>query len=63
MYIDDKLVDQSILNSSAMQDIALREGYVQGAINHMLEKWDDLIKEYGLKPQFYLTNKIGKGLS
>ena len=58
MYIGDKLVDQTVLSYRAMQDQTLREAYVQGAINDMLEKWEDLIQEYQIKPQFYIKSKV-----
>lgn len=54
MYIGDKLVDQVLLSPQAMQDDALREAYVQGAIKDLLEKWEDLIEELGQQPQFYI---------
>jgi len=57
MYIGDKQVDQIILSYRAMQDQTLREAYVQGAIQDMLEKWEDLIKESQLEPQFYIKSK------
>ena len=38
MYIGDKQVDQTILSYRAMHDQTLREAYVQGAIQDMLEK-------------------------
>lgn len=39
-----------------MQDPNLREAYVQGAIKEMLEKWEDLIKDQDLKPDFYIKS-------
>ena len=56
MYINDKLIDQAILSYRAMQDPNLREAYVQGAIKEMLEKWEDLIKDQDLKPDFYIKS-------
>jgi hypothetical protein len=35
-----------------MQDQRLLKSYVQGAMNDMLEKWEDLIKDGDLKPNF-----------
>jgi hypothetical protein len=58
MYIGDKLIDQTSLSYRAMHDHKLREAYVQGAINEILEKWEDQIKDHILKPQFYIKGKI-----
>jgi hypothetical protein len=58
LYIDDKLVDQSILSSSAMKDEQTREVYVQGAMTLLLEPWEDLIKEYSLQSQFFIKTNL-----
>ena len=60
MYIGDKLVDQCFLSYRAMHDPRLREAYVQGAIHDMLEKWEDLIKDQDLKPQFFIRGNTIK---
>jgi hypothetical protein len=54
MYISDKLLDQRLLSYRAIQDETLRQAYIQGAINDMLEKWQDLIDDQQLKQQFYI---------
>jgi hypothetical protein len=54
MYIGDKLLDQRLLSYRAIQDETLRQAYIQGAINDMLEKWQDLIDDQQLKQQFYI---------
>ena len=61
MYIGDKLIDKTILSYRAMNDQNLREAYMQGAIEELLEKWDDLIKNQDLKPRFDIySNTLDK---
>ena len=56
MYIGEELIDQAFLSYRAMQDPALREAYVQGAIRELLEKWEEMIKAKTLQPQFFIKN-------
>jgi hypothetical protein len=58
LYLGDKLVDQTLLSHHAMKDLILRDAYVQGAMKALLERWDDLIEDQRLKPQFYIQTKL-----
>lgn len=58
MYLDDELIDQTLLSFRAMQDSALRDAYLQGAISEMLEKWDEHIKTQQVKPSFYIQGTL-----
>jgi hypothetical protein len=57
LHIGDKVVDQTILSYRAMQDENLRDAYVRGAMNDLLEKWEDLIKDQDLPMKFYIKHK------
>lgn len=54
MYIDNKLVDSLPLSAHKIIDSTERELYIQGAINHLKEIWDDLVEDQELKSHFYI---------
>lgn len=54
MYLNEKVVDTSLLTIHKIGDKTEREHYIQGAVNALLEKWDDLIVEQDMKPRFYI---------
>jgi hypothetical protein len=57
MYIDGKLVDSIALNLGYIHNAEERQLYVQGAINDLLERWDALLEEQELQPEFYITHR------
>lgn len=58
MYLDGKLVDASVLNIHRLGDERERELYIQGAVNELLEKWEDLIEDQNLEPRFYIKSQF-----
>ncbi len=58
MYINGKLVDSTVLSIRQIYDPAERELYIQGAVNHLLEEWNDLIEDQNLKPQFFIKGQF-----
>jgi hypothetical protein len=57
MYIDGKLVDSTPLNLHQIHDSSERDLYIQGAINFLLENWDEPIDDQKLEPQFFIRGK------
>lgn len=53
LFLGDELIDSSVL-STKMSEPREREWCIQCAVNELLEKWDHLIKEQDLKPQFFI---------
>lgn len=54
MYLDGKLIDSSVLTKNKMADGQEWEWYVQGAVNELLERWDDRLQEQKLQPEFFI---------
>lgn len=58
MHINGKSVDSCFLSVHKIQETNERNTYIQGAINNLLEKWGDVIKEHNLKPEFYIKGNF-----
>lgn len=54
MYLNNKLVDSLPLSLAKISNDNERMLYIQGAINHLLEIWEDSIKEQQSQPNFYI---------
>mgnify|MGYP003576111225 FL=1 len=54
MYLNNKLIDSLTLSLHKINDAQEKEAYIQGAIKHMLEIWEDLIKDQDVKPAFFI---------
>ena len=52
MFIDGKLVDSSLLSIQMMNNYKERDDYIQGSVNESLERWNDLIEDQNLRPEF-----------
>jgi hypothetical protein len=53
MYLNNKLVDSTPLSLSKINNVEERKLYIQGAVNHLLERWDGLIEDQHLKHDFF----------
>ena len=62
LYLNDKLVDIEPLNLTHLSDNKERDGYIQGAMQLLLEKWDVALDEPGVKPRFELKLDLGERL-
>lgn len=54
IFIEGKLVDTVLLSVHKISDYKERKAYIQGAVNELLEKWEDLLDDQGLEPQFFI---------
>lgn len=54
MFIGDKLIEAVPLSVNKISDMREREGYIQGAVNELLERWDDVIAGQELQPEFFI---------
>lgn len=54
MFVDGKLIDTALLSVHKIQDAKEQEYYIQGAVNDLLEKWEDWLKDQNAKPQFFI---------
>jgi hypothetical protein len=59
MFIDGKLVDTLPLSVHKINDYKEQDAYIQGAVNALLEKWNDLLEDQGLEPQFFIKGEFG----
>lgn len=60
LYLNDKLVDIEPLNLTHLKESKERDGYMQGAMQLLLEKWSDALDEPGVEPRFELKLDIGE---
>lgn len=58
MYIADKLVESCPLSIYKINNFKEREWYIQGAINELMEKWEDVLHDAEVKPEFYLREQM-----
>lgn len=58
MYIDGKLADSAPLSLSKITNGEEKELYIRGAVNHLLEKWDDLIEDQNFDPKFCIKGQF-----
>lgn len=58
LYINDELVGTEPLNLAPLKDDGERQGYIQEAMNLLLEKWSDVLDKPGAEPRFVLKGDI-----
>lgn len=54
LYINDKLIDAEPLNLAYLNNDGERQTYIRGAMNHLLEKWSDVLEEQAVEPRFVI---------
>lgn len=58
MFLDGKLVESVLLSVHKINNYFERDAYIQGAVNALLEKWDDLLEDHDMEPQFYIKGEF-----